>query len=84
MLRGSTAMLHGDFPERHLISGGGYITDEEHDKNMPVLYRPPQARPQSMIETASCIVTGLLLGAFITLCVLSSQRRSHYYLTGLT
>jgi len=32
-------------------------------------------RPHSMVETATCVVTGVLFGAFIALCILSSQRR---------
>ncbi|KAG6827123.1 hypothetical protein H0H92_013143 [Tricholoma furcatifolium] len=36
----------------------------------------------SMAETASCVVTGFLIGAFITLCLLSPQRRT--LLTHLT
>jgi hypothetical protein len=32
-------------------------------------------KPHSMAETASCIVTGFLFGAYIALCVLASQRR---------
>jgi hypothetical protein len=32
-------------------------------------------RPHSMAETASCIVTGFLFGAYIALCILASQRR---------
>ena len=39
-------------------------------------------RPHSMIETVSCICTGLLFGAFITLCIMNSQRRT--LLTNLT
>jgi hypothetical protein len=39
-------------------------------------------RPPSVTETASCIVTGFLVGAFITLCLLSPYRRT--ILTNLT
>lgn len=39
-------------------------------------------RPHSMIETVSCVCTGLLFGAFITMCIMSSQRRT--LLTNLT
>lgn len=33
-------------------------------------------RPHSMAETVSCVVTGFLFGSFITLCIISSQRRT--------
>jgi hypothetical protein len=39
-------------------------------------------RPSTLAETASCIVTGFLIGAFITLSLLSPQRRT--LLTNLT
>lgn len=39
-------------------------------------------RPHSMIETVSCVCTGLLFGAFITLCIMNSQRRT--LITNLT
>lgn len=39
-------------------------------------------RPTSAAETASCLVTGFLVGAFITLCLLSPHRRT--LLTNLT
>jgi hypothetical protein len=39
-------------------------------------------RPSTLAETASCIVTGFLVGAFITLCLFSPQRRT--LLTNLT
>ncbi|KAG6896639.1 hypothetical protein C0992_006976 [Termitomyces sp. T32_za158] len=39
-------------------------------------------KPPTMAETASCLVTGFLIGAFITLCLLSPQRRT--LLTHLT
>lgn len=43
--------------------------------------RHPKRRPHSLAETATCIVTGLLVGAFITLCVVNSQRRTLIYVT---
>lgn len=33
-------------------------------------------RPHSIAETISCVCTGLLFGAFITLCIVNSQRRT--------
>ena len=36
----------------------------------------PSPRPHSMAETVSCVCTGLLFGAFITLCIINSQRRT--------
>lgn len=36
----------------------------------------PSARPHSMAETVSCVCTGLLFGAFITMCIMNSQRRT--------
>jgi len=36
----------------------------------------PSPRPHSMVETVSCLCTGLLFGAFITMCIMNSQRRT--------
>jgi hypothetical protein len=36
----------------------------------------PRLRPSSMAETLSCVCTGLLFGAFITMCIMNSQRRT--------
>ncbi|KAG5643530.1 hypothetical protein DXG03_000722 [Asterophora parasitica] len=33
-------------------------------------------KPPTLVETASCLVTGFLVGAFVTLCLLSPQRRT--------
>jgi len=41
-----------------------------------VLKPVPSPRPHSMAETVSCVCTGLLFGAFITLCIINSQRRT--------
>ncbi|KAF5384389.1 hypothetical protein D9615_003397 [Tricholomella constricta] len=49
----------------------------ETRSNRAVLRKPP-----TLAETASCLVTGFLVGAFITLCLLSPQRRT--LLTHLT
>lgn len=43
--------------------------------------RNPKRRPHSLAETATCVITGLLVGAFITLCVVNSQRRTLIYVT---
>jgi len=43
---------------------------------IPVPQSSPSGRPHSILETASCLVTGFLFGAFITLCIFSSQRRT--------
>jgi hypothetical protein len=44
--------------------------------------RETRRASSALAETASCVVTGFLVGAFITLCLLSPQRRT--LLTGLT
>lgn len=41
---------------------------------------PPKARSQLFTE-ASCIITGILVGAFITLCIVNSTRRTLIYVT---
>ncbi|KAG6839887.1 hypothetical protein H0H87_012722, partial [Tephrocybe sp. NHM501043] len=41
--------------------------DHEFEERLP--------KSPTMAETASCVVTGFLVGAFITLCLLSPQRR---------
>ena len=38
-------------------------------------------RSHSLIETVSCIITGVLVGAFITLCIINAQRRTLIYVT---
>ncbi|KAG6919155.1 hypothetical protein DXG01_008962 [Tephrocybe rancida] len=48
-----------------------------HGKQHRILRKPP-----TIAETASCVVTGFLVGAFVTLCLLSPQRRT--LLTHLT
>jgi len=40
-----------------------------------------KARTPSFVETASCIITGILLGAFITLSIVNSTRRTLIYVT---
>lgn len=45
--------------------------DEEH------MFR----RPPRMLETAGCLVTGFLVGAFVTIALLSPQRRMIIHLT---
>ncbi|KAI6115370.1 hypothetical protein EDD16DRAFT_1482840 [Pisolithus croceorrhizus] len=40
-----------------------------------------KARSHLYIETASVIVTGILVGAFITLCIVNSSRRTLIYVT---
>ena len=40
-----------------------------------------EARPHSLVETASCVITGVLVGAFITLCIINLQRRTLIYVT---
>jgi hypothetical protein len=50
---------------------------QEHSETDPVL-----PIVHSLAETASCVVTSLLFGAFIMLCIMSSQRRvlaTHIY-----
>ncbi|KAL4072143.1 hypothetical protein J3A83DRAFT_4372146 [Scleroderma citrinum] len=42
---------------------------------------PRQARSPSFAETASCIITGILVGAFITLSIVNSTRRTLIYVT---
>ncbi|KAG6337023.1 hypothetical protein ID866_2083 [Astraeus odoratus] len=41
----------------------------------------PPAQSHSFVETASCIITGILVGAFITLCIVNSTRRTLIYVT---
>lgn len=43
--------------------------------------KPRRDRSHSLIETASCIITGVLVGAFITLCIINVQRRTLIYVT---
>lgn len=40
-----------------------------------------KVRTPSFVETASCIITGILLGAFITLSIVNSTRRTLIYVT---
>ncbi|KAF9224872.1 hypothetical protein BS17DRAFT_54764 [Gyrodon lividus] len=47
----------------------------------PEIEKPRKARSHSLVETASCIITGVLVGAFITLCIINSQRRTLIYVT---
>ncbi|KIJ63560.1 hypothetical protein HYDPIDRAFT_113020 [Hydnomerulius pinastri MD-312] len=47
----------------------------------PETEKPRKHRPHSLAETASCIITGVLVGAFITLCIINSQRRTLIYVT---
>lgn len=41
----------------------------------------PRKDRSSFIEAASCIITGVLVGAFITLCIINVQRRTLIYVT---
>ncbi|KAH7928886.1 hypothetical protein BV22DRAFT_1082208 [Leucogyrophana mollusca] len=41
----------------------------------------PSRRQHSLVEKASCIITGVFVGAFIALCVINSQRRTLIYVT---
>ncbi|KAG8216081.1 hypothetical protein J3R82DRAFT_8082 [Butyriboletus roseoflavus] len=43
--------------------------------------KPRKTRSHSLAGTASCIITGVLVGAFITLCIVNSQRRTLIYVT---
>lgn len=43
--------------------------------------KPRTTRSHSLVGTASCIITGVLIGAFITLCIVNSQRRTLIYVT---
>lgn len=45
------------------------------------IVKPRKARSHSLVETTSCIITGVLIGAFITLCIINSQRRTVIYVT---
>jgi hypothetical protein len=38
-------------------------------------HRRDSLRPQTVAETASCLMTGILFGALIALCIVASQRR---------
>lgn len=58
---------------------------EEH--SLPLESRSPEseesqkARSHPYVETASVIITGILVGAFITLCIVHSTRRTLIYVT---
>ncbi|KAG9308349.1 hypothetical protein JVU11DRAFT_12115 [Chiua virens] len=41
----------------------------------------PRKVRSHFFETASCIITGVLVGTFITLCIINSQRRTLIYVT---
>jgi len=64
--------------------------DHDHLPDAQIAYHPTRdlqtglrrAYPVTVAETASCIVTGFLVGVLITLCILSPQRRT--LLTHLT
>lgn len=64
-------------------------SEPQHPYIIPTLSLPRREREKrlvprrspSMVETASCLVTGFLVGAFITLCILSPQRRTLLHLT---
>ncbi|KAH0578560.1 hypothetical protein H2248_003707 [Termitomyces sp. 'cryptogamus'] len=59
--------------------------DDVPDQDVAVVWTQQSAtprKPPTMAETASCLVTGILIGAFVTLCLLSPQRRT--LLTHLT
>ncbi|KAI6026033.1 hypothetical protein EDC04DRAFT_2721655 [Pisolithus marmoratus] len=51
------------------------------ESQLPGREESQQARPHSFIETASGIITGILVGAFITLCIVHSTRRTLIYVT---
>ncbi|KAI6123357.1 hypothetical protein EDD17DRAFT_280342 [Pisolithus thermaeus] len=57
------------------------------EPSLPLESQPPEseesqkARSHLYIETASVIVTGILVGAFITLCIVNSTRRTLIYVT---
>jgi len=46
------------------------------DKLLPIFTIPTRIKSATLAETASCVVTGFLVGTFIALCVMSSQRRA--------
>lgn len=53
------------------------VVDLAAPEVVPATSAPNQAmRPHSMVETISCVCTGLLFGAFITLCIMNGQRRT--------
>ncbi|EIW79645.1 hypothetical protein CONPUDRAFT_106280 [Coniophora puteana RWD-64-598 SS2] len=45
------------------------------------LHHYHRCRSASLVETAGCIITSLVVGAFITLAVVNSQRRTLIYVT---
>lgn len=57
------------------------------EQSLPLESRPPEseefqkAQSHPYIETASCIITGILVGAFITLCIVNSTRRTLIHVT---
>lgn len=53
------------------------LLEDNAVESAPEVLKPaPSLRPHSMAETISCVCTGLLFGAFITMCILNSQRRT--------
>ncbi|KAG6836278.1 hypothetical protein H0H93_009550 [Arthromyces matolae] len=79
--------------EEIMITSDSSLEDSEdscdsfvHNHDDVVLRLPGQRirlrRAATIMETASCVVTGFFIGAFITLCILSPQRRT--LLTHLT
>ncbi|GLB39745.1 hypothetical protein LshimejAT787_0702550 [Lyophyllum shimeji] len=77
---------HIDFD--NLLPFPARVVDEEErpihifDMQTTRSERTAQRKPPTIAETASCLVTGFLVGAFITLCLMSPQRRT--LLTHLT
>ncbi|KZP21275.1 hypothetical protein FIBSPDRAFT_740788 [Athelia psychrophila] len=59
-------------PEPKAIDFAYDSSESKQAKSAP----SPSPRPHSMIETISCLCTGLFVGAFITLAIMNGQRRT--------
>ncbi|KAG6887969.1 hypothetical protein C0995_011362 [Termitomyces sp. Mi166 len=71
----------------HLVDAMTEARDDGRNPDVAVIWTQQKERaalrkPPTIAETASCLVTGFFIGAFITLCLLSPQRRT--LLTHLT
>ncbi|KAG6889929.1 hypothetical protein C0995_013453 [Termitomyces sp. Mi166 len=71
----------------HLVDAVTEARDDGRNPDVAVIWiqqkeRATLRKPPTMAETASCLVTGFFIGAFITLCLLLPQRRT--LLTHLT
>lgn len=71
-----TAIIQQQREQRSPVETHSESPSPEHS-----IAKPRKDRSPSFIETASCIITGILVGAFITFCIINSQRRTLIYVT---